>query len=203
MTRIVAGRWGGRRLQVPKSGLRPTSERVREALANRVEHLCGGIAGLRVLDLYAGSGAVGLELLSRGATEAVFVEDNRTALESLRRNVSQLAGAQGRVLAVKATNAAVVLGGGDRTSRADSQPFDIVFADPPYDLPPAVLADVLGSLVETGLTRHRALLVAETARRAQGSPWPESLVESMDSRDYGDTRVWYGRVNLEVADGMG
>ena len=71
MTRIVAGEWGGRRIKVPSSGVRPTSERVRESICNRLEHLTGGLSGLRVMDIYAGSGAVGLELLSRGASEAV------------------------------------------------------------------------------------------------------------------------------------
>ncbi|WP_199285558.1 RsmD family RNA methyltransferase, partial [Saccharomonospora iraqiensis] len=95
MTRIVAGRAGGRTLSVPPKGTRPTSERVREALFNALD-AAGDLRGARVLDLYAGSGALGLEALSRGAADALFVESDRAAVQVLRDNVARV-GLGGRV----------------------------------------------------------------------------------------------------------
>src|SRR6478752_2288314 len=93
MTRIVGGRWGGRRLQTPAGETtRPTSEKVRAALASSLT-AAGGLEGARVLDLYAGSGALGLELVSRGASSAVFVEQDRAALVALRANLAALGSA--------------------------------------------------------------------------------------------------------------
>ena len=189
MTRIVAGEWGSRRLDVPRSGVRPTSERVREAVCNRLEHLSGGLTGVRVLDLFAGSGAVGLELLSRGAATAVLVERDRTALRVLRDNVAKL-GANATVLAADATTLA---------DRSWSEPADIVFADPPYDMPLSELAAVFAALIRVAAIAAEGLVVAETAKRAAGEPWP-ATVSPLDSRKYGDTRVWYGQVNSVAAD---
>ena len=149
--RIIAGRWRGRRLRAPAGRrVRPTAERVREALfsaiADRVE-------GARVLDLFAGSGALGLEALSRGAVEAVFVERALTARTALARNVDSLgAGGACRVLARHALAALRELG-------AAGERFDVVLLDPPYasDLPERALADLAAS----GLLARAALVVVE------------------------------------------
>src|SRR5690606_32710194 len=136
MTRIVAGRAGGRRLRVPARGTRPTSERIRAALFNALE-AAGEVAGARVLDLYAGSGALGLEALSRGAADAVFVESDRRAVEVLRANVRAL----GLGGSVRHGTVRQVL------EAAAAEPFDLVVADPPYGTPDVELRAVLTALV--------------------------------------------------------
>jgi 16S rRNA (guanine966-N2)-methyltransferase len=180
VTRIVAGIAGGRRLAVPPRGTRPTAERVREALFSAVESVMD-LDGARVLDLYAGSGALGLEALSRGAAAATFVESDGAALAVLGRNIAAvgLTGAElrrGRVRTVLATPA--------------GQPYDLVLADPPYATDE--LDAVLGALVEGGWTRPGSLVVVERARRSGQPAWPAPL-EPMRVRRYGDTELHWAR----------
>lgn len=179
MTRIVAGRAGGRTLRVPAHGTRPTSERVREALFNALE-AAGELDGARVLDLYAGSGALGLEALSRGAAKALFVESDRRAAEALRANVES-----------------VGLGGTVRHGRVESvlaqgvgEPFDLVLADPPYGLPEETLATVLDSLLACGWLDRAGLVIVERAARDGQPPWPEGL-RAVRSKRYGDTALFF------------
>lgn len=184
MTRIVAGSAGGRTLVVPSSGTRPTSERVREALFSRLEHL-GAVDDARVLDLFAGSGALGLEAVSRGATHAVLVDAARGAVDACRRNARQL-GLAGDVEVVA-----------DRVERylsrvaADGDgaaAFDLVLLDPPYDLPDDALqaaVDGVARCVAPG-----AVVVVERSTRASAPTWPAPL-EPIDDRRYGETRVWF------------
>ncbi len=185
MSRIVAGEWRGRRLMVPRRGVRPTSERVREAVFNSLTARLGDWTGLRVLDLYAGSGALGLEALSRGASESVFVERDAGAAGIIRRNLDTLgAGDRAWVLARDVLSAA----------RDAHVPFDVVFADPPYQ-DAGSLPGVLATYCDTGWFAPGAELVVETGRRAEspwGSPAHPGLV-GVDRRQYGDTTVWYGR----------
>ncbi|HEU5469023.1 MAG TPA: 16S rRNA (guanine(966)-N(2))-methyltransferase RsmD [Actinophytocola sp.] len=178
MTRIVAGTAGGRRLAVPPRGTRPTSERVREALFSAVQAAME-LPGARVLDLYAGSGALGFEALSRGAATATFVESDRSALAVLERNVAAvgLPGAEvrrGKVRAVLAGPAPA--------------PYHLVLADPPYDLAGPELAAVLGALVAGGWTGPDTLVVVERARRSGPPDWPEPL-RPTKVRRYGDTEL--------------
>jgi len=154
--RIIGGEWGGRPLFAPRSGARPTQDRVRQVLFD----LLGGAAGEGpVLDLYAGTGALGLEALSRGAPRAVFVEASRPVRLVLERNVRTLeAGERARVLGLPVRRALGVL-------RAEGEAFRIVLADPPYDDGEAAdLLDLLGAedapWVEPG-----GLLVLETRDR--------------------------------------
>lgn len=182
MTRIVAGVAGGRRLSVPPRGTRPTSDRVREALFSAVEAAMD-LDGAAVLDLYAGSGALGLEALSRGATRATFVESDRSALAVLRRNVEAVgvAGARvvpGRVLTVLETQ--------------DAQPCDLVLADPPYAAPDHELRAVLDAVVDKGWTRPGALVVVERARRSSVPEWPAPM-EALRTKRYGDTQLHWAR----------
>jgi 16S rRNA (guanine966-N2)-methyltransferase len=159
---------------------------VREAVANRVEHLTGGLAGSSVLDLFAGTGAMGFELLSRGAAKATFVERDRTAVTGLRRAAADL-GADGAVIMARdAAGAAGALTGAG---------FDIVFADPPYDVPMGAIAAILSDLIASGAAAAETLVVVETSSRVQGSPWPAGITV-LPAKDYGDTRVWYGRVTF-------
>ncbi|MDQ3152869.1 MAG: 16S rRNA (guanine(966)-N(2))-methyltransferase RsmD [Actinomycetota bacterium] len=181
MTRIVAGRAGGRRLAVPRSGTRPTSHRVREAVFSALEARLV-LDGARVLDLYAGSGALGLEALSRGAARVRFVESDRRAVDVLRRNVADLAlpGAQ-----VTAAPVATVL-----TGPSDA-PYDLVLLDPPYALPDGDLAGVLAVLTAGQWLAPGALIVVERSSRGAAPGWPEG-VSPLTERTYGDTRMHYG-----------
>lgn len=175
MTRIVAGTAGGRRLRVPPKGTRPTSDRVREALFGAL--VAGGdIAGARVLDLYAGSGALGLEALSRGAADAWFVEADRRAADVLRANVAAvgLGGTvhHGKVSAVLA--------------RIAPEPFDLVLADPPYVVGEDDLRAVLEALAN-GWLSDGALVIVERGSR-DGVDWPDGY-HPVRVKAYGDTAL--------------
>ena len=184
MTRIVGGSAGGRRLAVPPGrDTRPTSDRAREALFSALEAMTGGLTGLRVLDLYAGSGAVGLEALSRGAARAVLIESDPKAVRVLRDNVAALGLAGAQVL-VRAVSAAL--------AEAAPEPFDVVFADPPYALPAAELAGLLVVAQDRGWIAEEGVVVVERASRDQAWVWPEGLLPERDRR-YGEATLWYGR----------
>lgn len=178
MTRIVAGSAGGRTLQVPARGTRPTSERVREALFSRLEHL-DVVAGAHVLDLYAGSGALGLEAASRGAAAVTLVEASKPAAEVCRRNAAALG---------LARHVTVV---GDRAERFVERlppaPWRLVLMDPPYDVDETVLAGVLAALV--GRLDDGAVVVVERSTRSPEPTWPAGL-ERFDERRYGETTLW-------------
>lgn len=179
MTRIVAGVAGGRRLAVPAKGTRPTSDRVREALFSAVESALD-LTDARVLDLYAGSGALGLEALSRGAAEAVFVESAPGALAVLRKNVATV-GLPGVVRAGKV--ATVLAAGTDR-------PFDLVLADPPYAVED--LTGELGLLVGNGWLAEDAYVIVERSRRAPEMAWPAGLTP-VRVKHYGETSLHWAK----------
>jgi 16S rRNA (guanine966-N2)-methyltransferase len=174
--RIVAGAAKGRRLQVPKGDeVRPTADRVKEALFSSLQP---SLPGARVLDLYAGSGALGLEALSRGAVQATFVERANASLTALRRNI-ELVGLPGAT--VVSDDAARALRG-----ELPGGPFDLVLADPPYRLPKAQLAELLARLV--GHLAPGATVIVERAARDGAPPWPAELRPG-DPRRYGDTAL--------------
>jgi 16S rRNA (guanine966-N2)-methyltransferase len=180
MTRIIAGIHGGRRIQTPKGdGTRPTSDRVREAMFSSLESELGGFDGLVVLDLFAGSGALGLEALSRGATSATFVEADARAAAVIKTNVREL-GAAGSVVRMKAL-AFVEDEAADR--------YDLVFIDPPYAVGTAVVQDLVRRLSED--SAKDAVFVVERSTR-DPFEWPEG-VEAIRSKKYGETTLWYGR----------
>lgn len=183
VTRIVAGSAGGRRLKVPPKGTRPTSDRVREALFSSLEAMMD-LDGARVLDLYAGSGALGFEALSRGAGHATFVESDRRAAEVLKANAREL-GFAGTVV-VNRTAEAFVAG--------DGGPFDLVFADPPYAVGDEELGKVLHGLA--GRLAADAVIIVERASRSGEPAWPE-VVESLRAKRYGDTAVYWGQVRSD------
>src|SRR6187200_109983 len=142
MTRIIGGRVGGRRIATPRGvSTRPTSDRVREALFSAIEAWCGSLSGLRFLDLYAGSGAVGLEARSRGAGVVTLVEQDRRTAGLIRDNVSAL-GFSG--VEVVASAVATVVG------RPALAPYDVVFLDPPYPMETAEVTDVLDRAARNG-----------------------------------------------------
>ncbi|RDI49084.1 16S rRNA (guanine(966)-N(2))-methyltransferase RsmD [Nocardia mexicana] len=178
MTRIVAGVAGGRRLRVPPAGTRPTSDRVREALFSMLAAR-RDFDGARVLDLYAGSGALGLEALSRGASHALLVESDRKAAAVVRGNIADLGlpGAELRVGTV-----------GSVLSSTPGTPYDLVFSDPPYAVDgTAVVAD-LNALAANGWLREDALVIVERPTRSPEIDWPPVFSASKPRR-YGETRI--------------
>lgn len=213
MSRIIAGRAGGARLRVPPGGrTRPTTDLVREALFSSVAVWAGGIdrppgdqlAGLRVLDLYAGSGAVGLEAASRGAKEVVFVERDRAAARLIRAN-AEAARLGDRVRVVAGSVQQFLEGsppgsGGQEDRRPDSrarepQPsdprFDLVWLDPPYAVVYTEVDEALGSIGRRWVA-DGGLVVVERSRRDPAPVWPVELPDSW-SRRYGETQLHFGR----------
>lgn len=181
MTRIVAGEAGGRRLVVPKGELtRPTSERVREALFGALEAR-GLLSGAAVLDLYAGSGALGLEAVSRGAASAVLVDASRAAVEAARQNVSAL-GVQ-RVTVVLSAALRYLM-------TQPPQPASLVFADPPYPTGQDELTEILQALTSRGWLAVGGRLLVERSARSVEPAWPLGVLRR-DVRRYGDTAVWH------------
>lgn len=183
MTRIVAGSVGGRLLSVPKGELtRPTSDRVREAMFGALESR-GLLTGATVLDLYAGSGALALEAVSRGAASAVLVDSSREAVEVARQNVAALA----------LQRITVVLNSVQRyLSTQTVVPATLVFADPPYAVQQEELGEMLGDLVTRGWLAQGGRLLLERSSRSAEPPWPEGVVRH-DVRRYGDAAVWHAR----------
>ena len=182
MTRIVAGTVGGRRIEVPRSGTRPTSERVREALFARLDHY-GVLDGARVLDLCAGSGALGLEAASRGAGDVTLVDSSRAATDTCRCNIRALG--LNEVTAVTAKAATFLTG-------AAGAPVDLVLIDPPYDLTQEELTDILTPLArgEDPWLAPGAVVVVLRATRSAEPAWPAGLARLADKR-YGETTVWF------------
>lgn len=190
MTRIIAGSAGGTRLDVPGQGTRPTSDRVRESLFGALESM-DAIDGARVLDLYAGSGALGLEALSRGARSAVLVERGRPAAAVIRRNVAAVRKAldaspdpEARGHEAVVVESAVLTYLGRATS-----PFDLVFTDPPYDLSDA---DMTADLVAVApLLSPDAVVVIERAKRSTPPDLRAAGLALIRERSYGDTALWW------------
>ncbi|MGH3343505.1 MAG: 16S rRNA (guanine(966)-N(2))-methyltransferase RsmD [Carbonactinosporaceae bacterium] len=185
MTRIIAGRARGRRLVVPNGrGTRPTSDRAREGLFSALESLHGPLAGARVLDLYAGSGAVGLEALSRGASATLLVESDQRAVRCIRENSDRVGLPGAEVVVAKAERLV--------SAPCSGWAFDIVFLDPPYELPDGDVAGVLRDAAAQGWLAREAVVVVERATRGGGFAWPDGFRPAR-SRRYGEGTLWYGR----------
>jgi 16S rRNA (guanine966-N2)-methyltransferase len=181
--RIVAGRFRGRPLAGPNTdAIRPTSDRLREAVFNVLAHAYDGpVEGARVIDLFAGTGALGLEAMSRGAAYALFVDDGAAARGLIRQNVETLG-----------------LGGATRLFRRDAtrmgpaapnEPFDLVFCDPPYGRDLA--GPALASCADGGWLKPDALVIVEENASATLN-WPTGF-KDLERRTYGDTQVAFGR----------
>jgi 16S rRNA (guanine966-N2)-methyltransferase len=182
MTRLISGVAGGRRLKVPRTGVRPTGDRAREALFNSLTHLTD-LRGAAVLDLYAGSGALGLEALSRGASTVVFVESAPGVLPVLKQNVATVGLPGGRVVA----GSVPTVVGGTPPAR-----FDVVLADPPYATPVDEVLRVLRALVDGDWLAPGAVLIVERSSREEPWEWPTPLIGLRDRR-YGEAQLRYGR----------
>ena len=181
---MIAGEAGGRRLAVPGGrDTRPTSDRAREGLFATISSMAGSLAGARVLDLYAGSGAVGLEALSRGAEHVLLVEHGARAAGVIRENIEAI-GLPGAVLATGTVERVL-------TSGPEGDRYDVVFADPPYALADASVSRVLSLLAGRGWLAPGALVIVERATRSGPPDWPEGFM-SARTRTYGEATFWYG-----------
>ncbi|CAM3016404.1 16S rRNA (guanine966-N2)-methyltransferase [Williamsia muralis] len=176
MTRIIAGSARGRRLSVPAAGTRPTTDRVRESMFNILAARID-FTGLIVLDLFAGSGALGLEALSRGAESVTFVEADAKAVKTIEANIRASGLSGGRVIRRRAAEHLERSGGA----------YDLVLADPPYDLPEDEVAHLVRQLAD-GAVSDGGLVVLERAARAADTWWPSEFDDVLIRR-YGETRV--------------
>jgi 16S rRNA (guanine966-N2)-methyltransferase len=185
VTRIIAGTHGGRRLAAPAgSHTRPTSDRVREALFSSLESMTV-LSGARFADLYAGSGAVGLEALSRGASRALLIESEPRAAQVIRGNIATLRlGSAARLVTGSVLRVVSQPPNGD--------PYDVVFADPPYALNESELHGVQQALLDNGWLAPDAVLVIERSTRTPSMTWVDGITADR-SRHYGETTLWYGR----------
>jgi 16S rRNA (guanine966-N2)-methyltransferase len=192
VTRIIAGRAGSITLEVPDAGTRPTSDRVRESLFGALES-ADALRGAAVLDLYAGSGALALEAVSRGAASADLVEKSPRAAAVVERNAARVAKSVGRGTPIRVHRASVAayLGG-------VRGPFDVIFVDPPYDLGETELSESLGLLLPS-LSDH-AVVVVERASRSPEPALPPGLDHARNKR-YGDTTLWWLRPGSAIAAG--
>ena len=184
MTRIISGFAGSLTLAVPRSGTRPTSDRVREAIFSALDSR-DALHGMRIVDLYAGSGALGLEAASRGARVVTLVENNYAAAGLCRKNAQavQRSAPKGAELKIAVSSQTV-----QSFLAATKEGFDVVFIDPPYDLSEVELGHNLDALAP--LLADDALVVLERSSRSPEPQWGGGL--ALDRRkDYGDTTVWY------------
>ena len=212
MARVIAGEAGGRRLAVPDGlATRPTSDRAREGLFGTVASIVGPLTGTRVLDLYAGSGAVGLEALSRGASRVLLVESGARATAVIRQNIEAI-GLPGATLIADRVER-VLARGPEQTTRGPEQTpapdggrpegaqdfrerpgsgrYDVAFADPPYAMADAEISRVLSLLADEGWLAPEALVIVERATRSGPVRWPDGFVPDR-ARKYGEATFWYG-----------
>jgi 16S rRNA (guanine966-N2)-methyltransferase len=187
MTRIIAGFAGSLTLAVPASGTRPTSDRVREAIFSALEAR-DLVDGARVLDLYAGSGALGLEAASRGAAHVTLVDNGSSAVASCRKNAAHIlkAAPKGRPVAIDVSAAPV------QSYLVGARQFwDVVFIDPPYELGAPEVARNLDALVPR--LAPDAVVVLERSSRDPAPALPAEL-ELERRKDYGDTALYWLRL---------
>jgi 16S rRNA (guanine966-N2)-methyltransferase len=184
VARVIAGEARGRRLAVPEGrDTRPTSDRAREGLFATICSITGSLAGARVLDLYAGSGAVGLEALSRGAGHVLLVESGLRAARVIRENM-QAIGLPGAEVSTDRVERVLARG-------PSAESYDIVFADPPYALADANVTGMLTLLADRAWLAPGALVVVERATRSGPVRWPDGYRQDR-ARRYGEATFWYG-----------
>lgn len=180
MTRIIAGDAGSLRLATPGDTTRPTSERVREAVFSALQARLN-LDGARVLDLYAGSGALGLEALSRGAHSLTAIEKDRKACQVVNTNMARVTGALNREVQTTALCQPVERALGTLPAKS----VDLAFVDPPYDLDNSALTEILGAIP----LADGGIVVVERSTKTAVPTWPEGLTE-LSTKTYGDTAVY-------------
>ena len=191
VARVIAGEAGGRRLSVPGGReTRPTSDRAREGLFATISSIVGSLAGARVLDLYAGSGAVGLEALSRGAAHVLLVEAATRAGRVIRENIESLA-LPGAEVIVDRVERVLTRGPSAPDGPGVDARYDVVFADPPYALDGEEVSAMLTALADRAWLAPGALVIVERATRSGPVRWPAGYVQDR-ARRYGEATFWYG-----------
>ena len=189
--RIVAGEFRGRAISAPEgSGTRPTTDRVREALMSSLYSLLGGFDGQRVLDAFAGSGALGLEALSRGAERADFFESNKGAFRTLRANIAACGVGADRASAYNADVERLCSDGGSAVRGGICAPYTLVFLDPPYAFGAQATGEFVARLRDAGKLANDAAIVYEHDQKASRdveSAFPDCAIVSM--KKYGKTGV--------------
>ena len=187
--RIIAGSAKGRKLISPEgTSARPTSDRAREALFSSLESEFGELNGIRFLDLFAGSGAVSAEAMSRGAKFCTVVESDRAALEIARKNIEMVRTTS------PASEAIYIEGEVETFAKRHSNPFDVIFLDPPYSYPDSDLTDIVASLQGSGFIAPSTLVIVERASRSEEFPWPATM-KPVKERRYGNAAIYYGEAN--------
>lgn len=186
VTRIIAGRAGSLTLDVPDAGTRPTSDRVRESLFGALES-ADALRGAVVLDAYAGSGALGLEAMSRGAASADLVERSAKAAAVVERNAARVT----KSLGPRDVRITVHRASAELFLRSARGPYTLAFFDPPYDLPAHELTAALSALTPSLVPG--AVVVVERARRSPAPDWAAAGLVSLRDRRYGDTILWWGQ----------
>jgi 16S rRNA (guanine966-N2)-methyltransferase len=182
MTRIIGGTVGGRRIATPRGvNTRPTSDRVREALFSAIESWCGSLSGLRFLDLYAGSGAVGLEAWSRGAGVVTMVEQDRRTAAMIAANARVLGFSRADVVTGSVAGA---------LAHSPAAPYDVAFLDPPYAQDEHDVVSDLTALLEHEWLVPGAMVVVERGSRGPEPAWPDGYSGSREKK-YGETVLWY------------
>ncbi|HEX7209905.1 MAG TPA: 16S rRNA (guanine(966)-N(2))-methyltransferase RsmD [Propionibacteriaceae bacterium] len=200
MSRIIAGSRGGRRISMPPGDrTRPTTDRVREALFSAIAAWAGtaaapaehSLVGLAFCDLYAGSGAVGLEAASRGANPVLLVERDPRTAQLAKDNAKAL----GLVVDIVISSVEQLL------RRPPTRDFDVVFADPPYELETAAVSTQLSELVANRWVGPDSLIVVERSRRTPELEWPEVAAERW-TRAYGETTLYFAALELTSKEGL-
>jgi 16S rRNA (guanine966-N2)-methyltransferase len=187
--RIIGGAASGRRIAVPKAQTtRPTADRAKEGLFGTLVDLVD-LEGARVADFYAGSGAVGLEMVSRGAAHCLLVEASHQVAAGIRKNAADLGFAAAGGMVTVVVTAAERLAAGPPP---DGAGYDAIFLDPPYALPDTDLDRVLADLVAHGWLTGGAVLAVERASRGRGPTWSAG-VTALKNRRYGEATLWYAR----------
>jgi 16S rRNA (guanine966-N2)-methyltransferase len=201
VTRIIAGAAGSLRLEVPKAGTRPTSDRVREAIFSALESW-NLVEGSRVLDLYAGSGALGLEAASRGAAAVVLVEKHPQAAQIAAKNAKTVRGAfraagapeievaRSSVQSYLDLRTPAPLNGAG--AAASGERFDVIMLDPPYDLSEQELAMNIDAAAR--LLSPEGVIMVERSSRSPEPRWPDGLAQFKEKR-YGETVLWWAEIS--------
>ena len=195
--RVISGRFKGVALTTPKAGTRPTTDRTKEAIFSHLNSW-GVLDDARVLDLFAGTGALGIEALSRGARELVAVESSAPAaaliaqtLTALKHNRSWELGMSARVIKARAEKYAACA--------SAVAPFDVIFIDPPYAFETEACNQLLADLASRELTSSNTVIMLERSTRSEEPTAPENW-EITDRRDYGETAVYYIEPSEPISD---
>ena len=183
--RIIAGLAKGRNLISPSGATRPTSDRAREALFSTLESEFGSINDLTVLDLYCGSGAVGAEALSRGAAVVYAVDNDEKATSVTRQNFALLENISGI-----GTTSVITSSVGKFLDKTSELQFDVIFLDPPYDLPNNEIEKTLSAIVKNRFLKPSAVVAIERDSKSKKLNWPAGLKE-LKERKYGAATIFY------------